>query len=149
MSAIVKSVKDSIKEAMRAKAKERLVVLRNMTSEFKKVEVDERVEVDDARAILILDKMQKQRRDSISQYELAGRDDLAALEKTELEVISTFLPAALSEQELTDLVASAIAQVGASSMADMGKVMAIIKPQTVGRADNGQVSKQVKALLTA
>ena len=149
MSAIVKSVKDSIKEAMRAKAKERLMVLRNMTSEFKKVEVDERVEVDDARAILILDKMQKQRRDSISQYELAGRDDLAALEKTELEVISTFLPAALSEQELTDLVASAIAQVGASSMADMGKVMAIIKPQTVGRADNGQVSKQVKALLTA
>jgi len=149
MSAIVKSVKDSIKEAMRARAKERLMVLRNMTSEFKKVEVDERVEVDDARAILILDKMQKQRRDSISQYELAGRDDLAALEKTELEVISTFLPAALSEQELNDLVASAIAQVGASSMADMGKVMAIIKPQTVGRADNGQVSKQVKVLLTA
>ncbi|MCJ8313340.1 MAG: GatB/YqeY domain-containing protein [Saccharospirillaceae bacterium] len=149
MSAIVKSVKDSIKEAMRARAKARLLVLRNISSEFKKVEVDERVEVDDARAILILDKMQKQRRDSISQYELAGRDDLAALEKTELEVISTFLPAALSEQELTDLVASAIAQVGASSMADMGKVMAIIKPQTVGRADNGQVSKQVKALLTA
>ena len=134
---------------MRARAKARLLVLRNISSEFKKVEVDERVEVDDARAILILDKMQKQRRDSISQYELAGRDDLAALEKTELEVISTFLPAALSEQELTDLVASAIAQVGASSMADMGKVMAIIKPQTVGRADNGQVSKQVKALLTA
>ena len=149
MSAIVKSVKDSIKEAMRAKAKERLMVLRNMTSEFKRVEVDERVEVDDARAILILDKMQKQRRDSISQYELAGRDDLAALEKTELEVISTFLPAALNEQELIDLVASAIAQVGATSMADMGKVMAIIKPQTVGRADNSQVSKQVKALLTA
>ena len=149
MSAIVKSVKDSIKEAMRAKAKERLVVLRNMSSEFKKVEVDERVEVDDARAILILDKMQKQRRDSISQYELAGRDDLAALEKTELEVISTFLPAALSEQELSDMVASAIAQIGATSMADMGKVMAVIKPQTVGRADNGQVSKQVKALLTA
>jgi len=149
MSAIVKSVKDAIKEAMRAKDKERLAVLRGMSSEFKKVEVDERIEVDDARAISILDKMQKQRRDSISQYEQAGRDDLAAIEKTELEVISTFLPAALTEQELTDMVSTAIAKVGATSMADMGKVMAIIKPQTVGRADNAQVSKQVKVLLTA
>ncbi|BCE01507.1 GatB/YqeY domain-containing protein [Marinicellulosiphila megalodicopiae] len=149
MSAIVKAVKDAIKDAMRAKDKETLLVLRGMSSEFKKVEVDERIDVDEARAITILDKMQKQRRDSISQYELAGRDDLAAIEKTELEVITKFLPAALTEEELVDMVASAIAQVSATSMADMGKVMAIIKPQTIGRADNAAVSKQVKALLTA
>jgi len=144
MSTLVEQIKASVKDAMRAKQKERLGTLRLITAEFKKVEVDERVEVDDARALLILDKMNKQRRDSIAQYTAAGRDELAAVEQAEIDVISEFLPQALSDEELTQLVADAIAQSGAASMQDMGNVMGILKPQVQGRADMAQVSRMVK-----
>lgn len=147
MSTLVESVKEAVKAAMRAKEKERLNALRLITAEFKRVEVDERIEVDDARALAILDKMNKQRRDSIAQYEAAGRTDLAAVEQAEISVISEFLPAALSAEELAKLVADAVAQSGATSMQDMSKVMGILKPQVQGRADMAQISQQVKAQL--
>ncbi len=140
-------IKEAVKAAMRAKEKERLATLRLITAEFKKVEVDERIEIDDDRALVILDKMCKQRRDSISQYQSAGREDLASVEQAEIDVISEFLPAALSDEELSAMVAAAIAESGAAGMQDMGKVMAIIKPQAQGRADMAQVSKLVKAQL--
>ena len=141
------TIKEAVKTAMRAKAKERLATLRLITSEFKRVEVDERVEIDDDRALVILDKMCKQRRDSIAQYQSAGREDLAAVEQAEIDVISEYLPAALSEEEVSAMVAAAISETGAAGMQDMGKVMAIIKPQAQGRADMAQVSKLVKAQL--
>ena len=141
------TIKEAVKAAMRAKEKERLATLRLITAEFKRVEVDERIEIDDDRALVILDKMCKQRRDSISQYQSAGRNDLVAVEQAEIEVISEFLPAALSDDELSAMVAAAIAESGAAGMQDMGKVMAIIKPQAQGRADMAQVSKLVKAQL--
>jgi uncharacterized protein YqeY len=132
---------------MRAKDKARLGTIRLMMSEIKRIEVDERIELDDTRVLAVLDKMQKQRRDSISQFDTAGRQDLADLERQELEVIKTFLPQPLTEQELADLIAQAISTTAAQSMQDMGKVMAIIKPQIQGRADGGVVSKLVKAQL--
>lgn len=137
----------AMKDAMRSKDKARLSIVRMMLSDIKRVEVDERTELDDDRILAILDKMQKQRRDSIAQYEAAGRHDLADTEKAELEVIAQFLPAALSADELQALVQSAITESGAQSMKDMGQVMAILKPQVQGRADMSQVSKQVKAQL--
>ena len=147
MSDIVKQVKDAVKAAMRAKEKARLNALRLITAEFKKVEVDERIDVDDARALAILDKMAKQRRDSITQYQDAGRDELVAVEQFEIDVLSEFLPAALTADELASLVADAVAQSGAAGMQDMGKVMGILKPQVQGRADMAQISQLVKAQL--
>ena len=147
MSAIVASVKDAVKQAMRAKDKPRLGALRLAAAEFKRVEVDERIEIDDERALALLDKMVKQRRDSIRQYEEAGRDYLADTEKFEVSVISEFLPEALSEDELAKLVADAVAQTGATGMQDMGKLMGVLKPQVQGRADMAQVSQLVKANL--
>ena len=147
MSAIVASVKDAVKQAMRAKDKPRLGALRLAAAEFKRVEVDERIEIDDERALALLDKMVKQRRDSIRQYEEAGRDDLADTEKFEVSVISEFLPEALSEDELAKLVADAVAQTGATGMQDMGKLIGVLKPQVQGRADMAQVSQLVKANL--
>jgi len=139
------TVKDAVKAAMRAKEKERLSALRLITAEFKKVEVDERIEVDDARALQILDKMCKQRRDSIKQYQDAGRGELAAVEQAEIDVISEFLPEAISDEELSQMVSDAIAQSGAAGMQDMGKVMGILKPKVQGRADMGKVSQMVKS----
>ena len=147
MSTLVETVKASVKDAMRAKDKARLGALRLITAEFKKVEVDERIEIDDARALAILDKMTKQRRDSIAQYKEAGRDELADAEQYEIDVLSEFLPEALSEEELAKLVADAIAQSGAAGMQDMGKVMGILKPQVQGRADMAQISQLVKSQL--
>ncbi len=147
MSTLVANIKEAVKAAMRAKEKERLNALRLITSEFKRVEVDERIEIDDARALAILDKMLKQRRDSLAQYEAAGRDDLAAVEQFEMSVISEYMPEPLSDDELAKLVAAAIAQSGAASMQDMGKVMGILKPQVQGRADMAQISQQVKSQL--
>ncbi|MCD8523092.1 MAG: GatB/YqeY domain-containing protein [Saccharospirillaceae bacterium] len=147
MSTLVASIKDAVKAAMRAKEKERLNALRLAQAEFKRVEVDERIEIDDERALAILDKMTKQRRDSIAQYSAAGRDDLAAAEQYEIDVLNEFLPEALSEEELAKLVADAIAQSGAASMQDMGKVMGILKPQVQGRADMAQISQLVKSQL--
>ena len=147
MSAIVASIKSSIKDAMRAKDKPRLSALRLASAEFKRVEVDERIEVDDDRALVILDKMVKQRQNSIEQYEQADRHDLADTEKFEISIISEFLPEALSEDELAKIVADAVAQTGAASMQDMGKLMGVLKPQVQGRADMAQVSQLVKAAL--
>lgn len=147
MSTLVANIKEAVKAAMRAKEKERLNALRLITSEFKRVEVDERIDIDDARALAILDKMLKQRRDSLAQYETAGRDDLAAVEQFEMNVISEYMPEPLSDDELAKLVADAIAQSGAASMQDMGKVMGILKPQVQGRADMAQISQQVKSQL--
>ena len=142
-------LKDAMKEAMRAKDKARLSAIRLAQAEIKRVEVDERIDIDDARVLAILDKMVKQRRDSISQYEAAGRQELADVEIAEINVIQDFLPAALSEAEIAELVQSAVSQTGAASMADMGKVMGILRPQIQGRADAGAVSGLVKAALNS
>ena len=138
-----------MKDAMKSRAKERLGTIRLIQSEFKRIEVDERIELDEARVLAVLDKMVKQRRDSHSQYIEAGRDDLASIEAAEIEVIQEFLPAQLSEEELDARIDSAIANAGASGMQAMGAVMGQLKPQLAGRADVGAVSKKVKARLTA
>ncbi|TXR54181.1 GatB/YqeY domain-containing protein [Reinekea thalattae] len=147
MSELKQLLTQNMKEAMRAKEKQRLGTIRMILAELKRIEVDERIELDDTRVLAVLDKMTKQRRDSLAQYEEAGREDLAAIERYELEVISTFLPAALTEAEIEALVAEAIAQAEAKSMADMGKVMGIIKPKAQGRADMADISKLIKAQL--
>jgi uncharacterized protein YqeY len=136
-----------MKDAMRAKDKPRLGAIRLIQAEIKRIEVDERIEIDGARILAILDKMVKQRRDSINQYETAGRQELADIEIAEINVIQDFLPAALSDAEISAMVAAAVTETGASSMADMGKVMGILKPQIQGRADGGAVSGLVKAAL--
>lgn len=140
-------LKDAQKQAMRDKNKPRLTCIRTMMSEFKRIEVDERIELDQARGLAVLDKMLKQRRDSISQYEAANRQDLADIEHLEISVIQEFLPTPLTDDEVSQLITQAIADAGASSMQDMGKVMGILKPQLQGRADIGKVSGQIKAQL--
>jgi len=142
---LIQTIKDAVKTSMRAKDKPRTQALRLMQAEFKRVEVDERIELDDTRAISILDKMLKQRRDSIKQYEDAGRNELAEGELYEVNVIQEFLPEALSEEELSEIVAKAIKDSDAQGMKDMGKVMALVKPQIQGRAEVGKVSQLVKS----
>jgi uncharacterized protein YqeY len=148
MSDLKAQLKDAQKAAMRAKDKERLAVIRSMLAELKRIEVDERIELDDARILAVLDKMLKQRRDSISQFEAADRHDLADQEKYEMGVIQEFLPAQLTEAEIADLIDAAIASTGATGMQDMGKLMGQLKPQLQGRADMGKVSGQIKARLS-
>jgi uncharacterized protein YqeY len=146
---LVARIKASMKEAMKARAKERLATIRLIQAEFKRVEVDERIEIDDARALAIMDKMVKQRRDSISQFESAGRDELAAIERAEISVIQEFLPQQLSEDEILAIIDDALSGIDATGMAAMGPLMGLIKPKLQGRADMGAVSKLVKAKLTA
>ena len=148
MSDLKSQLKDAQKQAMRAKEKQRLVVIRSMLAEIKRVEVDERIELDDARILAILDKMLKQRRDSISQFEAAERTDLAEQEKYEMSVVQEFLPAQLTDAEIADMIEAAVAATGATSMQDMGKIMGQLKPQLQGRADIGKVSGQIKARLS-
>ena len=138
-----------MKEAMKARAKERLATIRLIQAEFKRVEVDERIEIDDARALVIMDKMVKQRRDSISQFESAGRDELAAIERAEIGVIQEFLPQQLSEDEIALIIEDALSGIDATGMAAMGPLMGLIKPKLQGRADMGAVSMLVKAKLTS
>lgn len=138
---------EAMKSAMRAQQKDRLSAIRLILADIKRIEVDERIELDDARILTVLDKIAKQRRDSISQYRGAGRDDLADKEQFELEVVTEFLPQQMSEAEIVALIDKAIAESGASSAADMGKVMAIVKPAAQGRADMASISKLVKAKL--
>ena len=140
-------INEAMKAAMRAKEKERLGTIRLVLAEIKKVEVDERIDPDDFRVTSILDKMVKQRRDSIKQFTDAGRDELAAKEQTEIEVIQEFLPQPLSEEEIASLIEEAIASTGAASMQDMGKVMGLLKPQMAGKADMGKVSGLIKQRL--
>ena len=140
-------INEAMKAAMRAKEKERLGTIRLVLAEIKKVEVDERIDPDDVRVTSILDKMVKQRRDSIKQFTDAGRDELAAKEQTEIEVIQEFLPQPLSKEEVASLIEEAIASTGAASMQDMGKVMGQLKPQMAGKADMGKVSGLIKQRL--
>lgn len=149
MSASLKeSLIEAMKAAMRAKDKQRLGVIRLALAAFKQIEVDERIELDEARSLATLDKMVKQRRDSINQYVAAAREDLAEIERYEITVLQEFLPQALSDKEISTIISAAIADTGAQSMADMGKVMALVKPKVQGRADVGAVSKLVKQQLS-
>jgi len=140
---------DDVKSAMRARDQKRLTALRLITSAIKQIEVDKRIEVDDQIVLGILDKMVKQRRESLDQYESAGRDDLAAQEKFELELISVYLPEALSDDEVAALIKQAVADTGASSIRDMGAVMNKLRAEVQGRADMKAVSSAVKAQLSA
>ena len=147
MAELKQRINDDVKSAMRAKEKERLVVLRTILAALKQKEVDERIELDDTQILAILDKLTKQHKDSISQYEAAGRDDLVKKETFELAIVQSYLPQPLSDAEITQLIKDAIAETGAAAMQDMGKVMGVLKPKLQGRADMGKVSGQVKAQL--
>lgn len=140
-------ISDATKAAMKARDKERLATLRLINADIKRVEVDERRELSDQDVVAILTRMLKQRQDSLSQYESAGRDDLAAQERFEIGIVQEFLPEPLGDDELDGLIEAAIKETGAESMRDMGKVMGILKPQIEGRADMGAVSGKVKARL--
>jgi uncharacterized protein YqeY len=137
-----------MKSSMKTGDKSRLLVIRTMLAAIKQIEVDERIELDDGRIVDVLDKMLKQRRESISQFTSAGRDDLIAIEEAELVIIKEFLPEAFSEEEIAVLIELAINSTGATSIKDMGKVMGILKPQLQGRADVGKVSQLIKCRLT-
>lgn len=138
-------IQEDMKTALRAHDKQRLGVVRLILAAIKQVEVDERVSVDDARIIQILNKMLKQRRDSIAQYEQAKRDDLVEQERLEVKVIQTYLPEPLNEADIDRMVSEAIAKVGATSVKEMGKVMAELKDKLQGRADMTQISAKIKA----
>ncbi|MEO1878832.1 MAG: GatB/YqeY domain-containing protein [Methylococcales bacterium] len=147
MELLKSRIKDDMKVAMRAKDKERLIVIRTILAAIKQIEVDERVELDNDRIVVVLDKMLKQRRESIKQFNEAGRTDLSDIEEAEVLVIQSFLPKALSEDEIKELVEQAITAAAAESVKDMGKVMGILKPQMLGRADMSVVGKLIKARL--
>jgi uncharacterized protein YqeY len=141
-------INEDMKSALRAKHAPRLSAIRLLMAGIKQREIDERIELDDAGILAVIDKMLKQRRDSIQQFEAAKRQDLADAEKFEVEVLSAYMPQALSAAEVEAAVTAAIAASGARGMADMGKAMALLKPQLAGRADMGQVSAQVKQALS-
>lgn len=138
---------EDMKLAMKAKEAARLGAIRLLLAAIKQREVDERIELDDAAVIAVIEKMLKQRKDSITQYEAAKRQDLADAEKFEIEVLTAYMPQAMSTDEVAAIIAEALAASGATSPADMGKVMALVKPRIAGRADMGEVSKLVKAKL--
>lgn len=141
------NISNAVKDAMRAKDKLRLGTLRMAQSAIKQIEIDERRDLGDAEVLGVLDKMLKQRRDAVTQYEDAGRDDLADREKAEMVVIQEFMPAALTEDELDGLIREAIHDVDATDMQDMGSVMGKLKPQVQGRVDMSHVSKKVRTAL--
>jgi len=147
-SPLKKEINEAMKTALRAKQKARLGTIRLALAEIKKIEIDERIDPDDARIVSILDKMIKQRRESIRQFEAAGRDELVAQEKEEIEVLKDFLPQPIAEEELDKIIDKAISDSGAESMQDMGKVMGIIKPQVIGKADMAIVSSKIKSVLS-
>lgn len=147
MSQLQQRLVDDMKSAMRAKEKDRLMTIRTILAAIKQQEVDTREDVDETAVLAILDKQSKQRRESISQFSKAGRDDLVAQEELELGFIQEYLPEPLSDDEVQSLIKDAIDSTGASSMKDMGKVMAHIKPIAQGRADMGKISGQIKAAL--
>ena len=140
-------ITDDMKIAMREKDKERLSTIRMALAAMKQIEVDERKELTDEDVLRILDKMIKQRRDAAQQYQDAGREELAATENAEIKILQTYMPAQLADDELVKLIEAAIAEVGETGMAAMGKVMGVLKPQVQGRADMGQVSKLVREKL--
>ena len=141
-------ITEVMKAAMRAKDTPRLSAIRLLLAAIKQREVDERIVLDDAAVVAVIEKMLKQRRDSITQYEAAKRDDLAAIEKAEVVILTAYMPQALSAAEVATAIAAAVAESGAAGVQDMGKVMAVLKPRLAGRADMGQVSALVKAALS-
>ncbi len=148
MSALKQRINEHVKSAMREKAKQRLSILRLIMAAIKQREVDERVELDDTQVLAVLDKMVKQQRDSIVQFNKAGRDDLVEKETSELKVIQEFMPTPLTDDQIVQLISGAISESGASSIQHMGKVMAILKPKVQGQADMGKVSSLVKQQLS-
>ena len=148
MSELKNRINEDVKSAMRSKDKERLGTLRLITAAIKQKEVDERIEVDDAAVLAVLDKMVKQRKDSIEQYTKAERPELADKEQAEIVIIQEYLPAQLSDAEIEQMIDEAMSVTGASSMQDMGKVMGQLKPRLQGRADMGAVSGKIKAKLS-
>jgi uncharacterized protein len=138
---------DDMKNAMRGGDKDRLGVIRLILAAVKQREVDERIQLDDAQVLSALEKMLKQRKDSVTQYAAAGREDLANVERAEMAVIEGYMPAKLSDAEIDALIDAAIAETGASSARDMGKVVGVVKGKVAGRADMGQVSARIKARL--
>ncbi len=147
MSELKAKLTEAMKDAMRAQDKDRLGTIRMATAALKQIEVDERVELDDARVLAVLEKMVKQRRESVAAFEQGGRPELAAKEQAEIAVLQSFLPAQLSEAEIDTLISAAISEAGATSARDMGRVMNLLRPQLAGRADTGAVSQKVKAKL--
>lgn len=141
-------IAEDMKAALKAKETARLGAIRLLLAAIKQKEVDERIELDDAQVVAVIEKMLKQRKDSIAQYEAAKRQDLADAEQFEAEVLAAYMPQAMGADEVAAIVARAIADSGAKAPADMGKVMALVKPQVAGRADLGEVSKLVKARLS-
>lgn len=148
MSDLSNRITDDVKVAMKAKDKPRLGVLRLITAAIKQREVDEQISLDDNQVLAVLEKMVKQRKDSIAQFEKAGRDELAQQEAFEIGIIQDYLPEQLSDDEIDTLITEAISSSGAANMKDMGKVMGILKPKLAGRADMGAVSGKIKAKLT-
>ena len=149
MPSLKERIQEETKAAMRAKDKARLATLRMINAAIKQREVDERTELNDEQVLAVLEKMLKQRRESVEQYRKAGREELAAKEEAEMAVIREFLPEPLSEAELDALIDAALAETGAQSLRDMGKVMGKLRPQVQGRADMAQVSAKIKARLGA
>lgn len=147
MSELKTALTNAMKDAMRAQDKDRLGVIRMATAAIKQIEVDERIELDDARVLATLEKMVKQRRESVAAFEQGGRPELAAKEAAEIVVLQSFLPAQLSDAEIDSLIAEALAATGATTTRDMGKVMNELRPKLAGRADTGAVSQKVKARL--
>jgi uncharacterized protein YqeY len=147
MSPLTARINDDVKAAMKAKDKARLGVLRLITAAIKQREVDEQITLSDEQVLAVLEKMVKQRKDSITQYEKAGRDELAQQEAFEIGIIQEYMPEQLSDDEIDALIAEAISSSGAESMKDMGKVMGLLKPKLAGRADMGAVSAKIKAKL--
>jgi uncharacterized protein YqeY len=147
MSTIRDALESAIKDAMRARDKERLGILRMASSALKQIEIDERTELGDDRVLAVLDKLVKQRKESIQQYREGGRDDLADQEEAEVAILQEFLPQPLSDDEIATLIDEAIVETAASSMQDMGKVMGVLKPRMQGRADMSAVSAKVKERL--
>ena len=147
-SALKTRITDDVKTAMRSKDKERLGTLRLLTAAIKQIEVDQRIELDDDQIIAIIEKMLKQRKDSIEQFEKAGRNELAEIEIKETAILNEFMPEQMSDADIDALIDEAISSTGAEAMKDMGKVMGILKPKLAGKADMGAVSGKIKAKLS-
>jgi uncharacterized protein YqeY len=145
---IKQNIQNDIKAAMKAKDAERLLVVRTLLSAIKQKEIDEQIELDDTQVLAVIDKMLKQRQDSIKQFEQAKRQDLIDVEAFEISILQAYLPPALSHEEIQDLITNAITNTQATSIQDMGKVMEALRPQLQGRADTGAVSKLIKEKLT-
>ena len=148
MASVKQRIQDDVKAAMRAMAEERVSTLRMVLAAIKQREVDENIELDDVQTLAVLDKMVKQHRDSITQYQLGGRTDLVDKETRELAIVQSYLPTPLTDAETNNLLQQAIQETGAKSMQDMGKVMSVLKPKVQGRADMGRISALVKEKLS-